>query len=84
MFRHAIDDQLVSDTRALTITHPGTCTFALGDGTGGNEKMLATTPSKEGCEAYVLANAPAANGATWSTTNKKCYAEYGMTGACRT
>ena len=41
--------------------------------------MLTTTPSKEVCEAYVLANAPSANGATWSTADKECFAEYGMT-----
>ena len=59
---------------------PGTCTFASGDGTGGTEKRLTTTPSKEDCEAYVKDKAPAANGATWSTCGSDCYAEYGMTG----
>ena len=29
-----------------------------------------------------MANAPTANGVTWGTNNKKCFAEYGMTGAC--
>ena len=56
------------------------CTFAMGDGTGGTEKYLMTTQSKEDCETHVLANEAAANGVTWGTSNLKCYAEYGMTG----
>ena len=58
----------------------------MGDGTGGTERYLTKTQSKEECEAYVLANEPSANGATWGTTSKnyqnyqKCFAEYGMTG----
>jgi len=63
---------------------PGTCTFAMGDGTGGTETYLTMTQSKEECEAYVKANEPSANGATWGTTDKKCFAEYGMTGTCQT
>ena len=56
----------------------------MGDGTGGTEKELTTTQSKERCEAYVKANEPSANGVTWGTTDKKCYAEYSMTGTCQT
>ena len=51
-----------------------------GDGTGGTEKYLKTTTSKEDCESHVLATEGTANGATWGPSNKKCYAEYGMTG----
>ena len=31
-------------------------------------------------EAYVKSKEPQANGATWGPGNKKCYAEFGMTG----
>ena len=56
------------------------CTFTAGDGTGDDEEQVATVASKEQCESYILANHPTANGATWSLTDNRCYAEYGMSG----
>ena len=55
----------------------------MGDGTGGLDVHVTNTQSEKDCEAFVKTNAPSANGATWDTTGKKCFAEYGMTGTCR-
>ena len=59
----------------------GTCTFTVGDGSGGPEEYLLRTDSAAACELYVKSNRPTANGATWGPTSKACYAEFGMTGA---
>ena len=56
------------------------CPFSLGDGSGGTEKYLKRTSSEAECSAYVKSARPTANGATWGTGNRKCYAEFGMTG----
>ena len=60
----------------------GTC-FVTGDGIGGTEKNLGTTPNREKCIEMVKAREPTANGATFP--NKEgtgaCYAEFRMTGS---
>lgn len=55
------------------------CASVSGDGIGGSEAYLKTTNSMQECADYVYKNHLDANGATWGTTNKKCYKEVGMT-----
>ena len=55
------------------------CVFKPGNGQGGSTKFLVTTSTSAACAAYVLGNEPAANGATWGSSNKRCYAEFRQT-----
>merc|ERR1719262_1301515 len=57
-----------------------TCNPQAGDGSGGTEEFLLTTPTMQACAEYVAQNRPTANAATWGRTNQKCYAESGQTG----
>jgi len=65
---------------SVRIEAEGAWVFAMWDGTGGSEKFLKVTDTKEDCKALVITAEPAANGATWGTANRKCFAEYAMTG----
>ena len=50
-------------------------------GTGGTESRVGDAPTPQACAALVQAEAPSANGATYSNTGGTgCYAEFGMTG----
>jgi|ERR1712125_27060 len=51
-----------------------------GDGTGGSETQVGTASSREACASIVQTQQRKANGATWGTGDRKCYAEFGMTG----
>merc|ERR1719214_477779 len=57
-----------------------TCSPQSGDGSGGTEEFLLTTPTMQACAEYVAQNRPTANAATWGRTNNKCYAEMGQSG----
>ena len=51
-------------------------------GTGGTESAAGDADSPQKCAALVQAEAPSANGATYSNTGgTACYAEFGMTGS---
>ena len=48
---------------------------------GGSEQGVGAADSPQACAALVQAEAPSANGATYSNTGGTgCYAEFGMTG----
>jgi len=51
-----------------------------GDGQGLSETYARDTETIFECTDYVKANFPSANGATWGTSNKHCYAEFGQNG----
>ena len=57
-----------------------TCTFVVGDGTGGTEKYIEKTTTENECADLVRRKETKANGATWGSENEKCYAEFGATG----
>ena len=60
---------------------PNFCDFVPGDGIGGTESGVGAAASAAECVALVQAEAPEANGATYSLTGGTgCYAEFGMTG----
>ena len=51
-------------------------------GTGGTESGVGAADSPQACAALVQAEAPSANGATFSNQGGTgCYAEFGMTGS---
>ena len=51
-------------------------------GAGGTESAAGDADSPQKCAALVQAEAPSANGATYSNTGgTACYAEFGMTGS---
>ena len=50
-----------------------------GDGTGGTEKRVGETDSREECAALVYREHPSANGATYSNDGgTACYAEFAV------
>ena len=55
-----------------------TCTFVMGDGTGGTEKYIGTTTTDDKCADLVQNKEPNANGATWG--RGECYAEFDAAG----
>ena len=57
-----------------------TCEFEPGDGTGGSESRVDDAATPEACVSQVQAEQPEANGATYSSSNGRCYAEFTMTG----
>jgi hypothetical protein len=60
---------------------PGFCDWMPGDGVGGTESFVGTAADVQECTALVQAEAPDANGATYSNTGgTQCYAEFGMNG----
>ena len=52
-----------------------TCMFVVGGGTGGTDKPMGKTTTKEKCADLVRSNETSANGATWG--GGECYAEFG-------
>ena len=82
MWHHAIS---TSSSRAafnilVYISHLALgCEFAMGDVTGGTEKYLGETNSKEDCITKVQEKKPTANAVTYGIRNgkiHKCYAEF--------
>jgi len=58
----------------------GVCHFVVGDGVGGHERYVGNIATREKCAKFVAATHPTANGATYSSSGTKCYAEFGATG----
>ena len=54
--------------------------WVAGDGIGGSEKRIGQTDTAGECEDLVIVKKSDANGATWDSINKDCYAEFGMSG----
>ena len=68
--------------KSITFFSVVRCKWVDGDGTGGSEKKIGETDSREECEALVRKEHPTANGATYCGTSescKTCYAEFGAT-----
>ena len=55
------------------------CDWESGDGKGGTEKNLGQVSSEDECLALVLAQEPAANGATFRVSDGLCWAEFEAT-----
>ena len=54
------------------------CTFSNGTlHTGSAPKMLGETNTENECASLVIAQSPAATGATWKPSNKTCWASFG-------
>ena len=51
-----------------------------GVGIGGTKEHITDVSSESACSTYISSRYHRANGATWSATTHKCYAEFGMTG----
>lgn len=59
---------------------PGYCNYVVGDGIGGTEESVGGVSTAAECVNTVLELHPDANGATYSSSDDACYAEFGMTG----
>eukprot|EP00929_Paragymnodinium_shiwhaense_P021717 TRINITY_DN14093_c0_g1_i2.p1 TRINITY_DN14093_c0_g1~~TRINITY_DN14093_c0_g1_i2.p1 ORF type:complete len:1167 (-),score=203.12 TRINITY_DN14093_c0_g1_i2:577-4077(-) len=55
-----------------------TCDFLPGDGAGGAEEYIGTSPSEAECADLVRSTRPSANGVTYGPDDTDCYAEWGM------
>ena len=53
------------------------CEFGSGDSVSDREELLGTTSSNLACASAVRVRRPLADGATWSASSRKCYAEFG-------
>ena len=66
------------DCQELPLSHTVCEWVSNSDGQGGSEQLVETTATADECAAIVQKTIPSANGATWSTSSKECYAEFGM------